>query len=37
MYGGTITSVLVNVPGESASVMTALEGHKMAQGELILS
>jgi putative tricarboxylic transport membrane protein len=30
MYGGTITSVLVNVPGESASVMTALEGHKMA-------
>jgi putative tricarboxylic transport membrane protein len=30
MYGGTITSVLVNVPGESSSVMTALEGHKMA-------
>ncbi len=30
MYGGTISSVLVNVPGESASVMTALEGHKMA-------
>ena len=30
MYGGTITSVLVNVPGESASVMTAMEGHKMA-------
>lgn len=30
MYGGTITSVLVNVPGESASVMTALEGHQMA-------
>ena len=30
MYGGTITSVLVNVPGESSSVMTAVEGHKMA-------
>jgi putative tricarboxylic transport membrane protein len=30
MYGGTISSVLVNVPGESASVMTALEGHQMA-------
>ena len=30
MYGGTITSVLVNVPGESSSVMTALEGHQMA-------
>ncbi len=30
MYGGTISSVLVNVPGESSSVMTALEGHKMA-------
>jgi putative tricarboxylic transport membrane protein len=30
MYGGTITSVLVNVPGESASVMTAVEGHQMA-------
>ena len=30
MYGGTITSVLVNVPGESASVMTALEGYQMA-------
>ena len=30
MYGGTITSVLVNVPGESSSVMTAMEGHKMA-------
>jgi putative tricarboxylic transport membrane protein len=30
MYGGTITSVLVNVPGESASVMTAVEGYQMA-------
>jgi len=31
MYGGTITSVLMNVPGESASVITALEGYAMAQ------
>ena len=31
MYGGTITSVLMNVPGESASVITALEGHQMAR------
>ena len=26
MYGGTITSVLINTPGESASVMTTLDG-----------
>jgi putative tricarboxylic transport membrane protein len=31
MYGGTLTSVLVNVPGEAASVMTAVDGHKMAR------
>ncbi len=30
MYGGTITSVLVNVPGESSSVMTTLDGYQMA-------
>jgi putative tricarboxylic transport membrane protein len=30
MYGGTITSVLVNVPGEASSVMTAVDGYKMA-------
>ena len=30
-YGGTLTSVLINVPGESSSVMTAIDGHKMAQ------
>lgn len=30
MYGGTITSVLVNVPGEAASVVTCLEGYPMA-------
>ncbi|WP_439497466.1 tripartite tricarboxylate transporter permease [Bosea sp. (in: a-proteobacteria)] len=31
MYGGTLTSVLINVPGEAASVMTAVDGHKMAK------
>ncbi len=30
MYGGTITSVLLAIPGESASVMTVLDGHQMA-------
>ncbi|WP_172122080.1 tripartite tricarboxylate transporter permease [Devosia sp. 919] len=30
MYGGTLTSVLINVPGESSSVMTALDGHQLA-------
>lgn len=31
MYGGTITSVLMNVPGETASVVTAIEGYQMAR------
>ncbi|HSR10999.1 MAG TPA: tripartite tricarboxylate transporter permease, partial [Thermodesulfobacteriota bacterium] len=31
MYGGTITSVLVNVPGEAASVITCLDGFQMAK------
>ena len=31
MYGGTITSVLLNIPGESDSIWTALEGHKLAK------
>ncbi|MBC7338707.1 MAG: tripartite tricarboxylate transporter permease [Firmicutes bacterium] len=31
MYGGTITSVLINVPGESSSVMTAVDGYQMAR------
>ena len=31
MYGGTITSVLINVPGESSSVMTCLDGYQMAR------
>ncbi len=30
-YGGTITSILINVPGESSSVMTCLDGYAMAQ------
>jgi putative tricarboxylic transport membrane protein len=30
MYGGTITSVLLNVPGEAASVVTCLDGYQMA-------
>lgn len=30
-YGGTITSVLINVPGESSTVMTCIDGYQMAQ------
>ena len=30
MYGGSTTSVLMNIPGESASVVTCLDGHQMA-------
>src|SRR5512136_3103170 len=30
-YGGTVTSVLINVPGESSSVMTCIDGYAMAQ------
>src|SRR5919202_5108499 len=29
-YGGTITSVLINVPGESSTVMTCLDGYQLA-------
>jgi putative tricarboxylic transport membrane protein len=29
-YGGTITSVLINVPGESSTVMTCIDGYQMA-------
>jgi putative tricarboxylic transport membrane protein len=29
-YGGTLTSVLISVPGEPSSVMTAIDGHQMA-------
>ena len=31
MYGGSTTSILLNTPGESATLMTALEGNKMAR------
>ena len=31
MYGGTITAVLINTPGESASVVTCLDGYEMAK------
>lgn len=31
MYGGSTTSILLNTPGESSSVMTAIEGNKMAK------
>jgi putative tricarboxylic transport membrane protein len=31
MYGGSTTSILVNLPGESASVMTCLDGYAMAR------
>jgi putative tricarboxylic transport membrane protein len=30
MYGGSTTSILINVPGESSSVMTTLDGYQMA-------
>ena len=29
-YGGSITAILVNLPGESSSVVTCLDGHAMA-------
>lgn len=31
MYGGTITSVLINTPGEAASVITCIDGHPLAK------
>jgi putative tricarboxylic transport membrane protein len=31
MYGGSTTSILLNTPGESASVMTTLDGYQMAK------
>ncbi len=30
MYGGTITSVLVNIPGEPGTIVTCLDGYQMA-------
>ncbi|MEZ5419126.1 MAG: tripartite tricarboxylate transporter permease [Vicinamibacterales bacterium] len=31
MYGGSTTSILINSPGETASIITALDGHMMAR------
>jgi putative tricarboxylic transport membrane protein len=31
MYGGSTTSILINVPGETATVITCIDGYKMAQ------
>jgi putative tricarboxylic transport membrane protein len=31
MYGGSTTSILLNTPGESATIITAIEGHRMAR------
>lgn len=30
-YGGSLTSILVNIPGESTTVMTCIDGHQMAK------
>ncbi|WP_262028229.1 tripartite tricarboxylate transporter permease [Microvirga sp. Mcv34] len=30
-YGGSTTAILVNIPGEATSVVTALDGHEMAK------
>ncbi|MEY8569597.1 tripartite tricarboxylate transporter permease [Brevibacterium linens] len=31
MYGGSISSILLNIPGEAASVVSAFEGHPLAK------
>src|ERR1700756_71543 len=31
MYGGSTTSILLNTPGQSATIVPALAGHKMAR------
>ena len=31
MYGGSTTSILVNIPGEAASVVTCIDGHQMRE------
>jgi putative tricarboxylic transport membrane protein len=31
MYGGSTTSILVNIPGEAASVVTSLDGYQLAK------
>ena len=31
MYGGSTTSILMNIPGESASVITCIDGYQMTR------
>ena len=31
-YGGSTTAILINLPGETASAVTAIDGHEMARG-----
>ena len=31
MYGGSTTSILLNIPGEASSVVTCLDGYRMAR------
>src|SRR5215204_2290009 len=31
MYGGSTTAILINIPGESSSVVTCIDGHQMAK------
>src|SRR3990170_6930235 len=31
MYGGSTTAILVNIPGEAASIVTCLDGYQMAR------
>src|ERR1700709_982891 len=31
LYGGSTTSILVNIPGEAASVVTCIDGHEMTK------
>src|SRR5512136_1104775 len=31
MYGGSITSILVNIPGESTTVVTCIDGYQMTR------
>ncbi len=31
MYGGSTTAILINIPGEAASIVTTIEGNRMAQ------
>ena len=31
MYGGSVTSILLNVPGEASSILTAIDGYQMTK------